>query len=156
MTVANINFIFVISLSSKNLTPHTKDLAANCKASTTIATAPLLFKYMSYILYSLCFKNKKSNIEVLINSGSELNALNIAYAKKLGFQNQITDVDTQKIDNSSLTTYKIVIVRFQVLDKLARTHFFLEIFLLSNTSVDIILEMVFLVLSNIDVMFADW
>lgn len=65
------------------------------------------------------------------------------------------DIGAQKIDRSSLVTYGMVIAGFQVLDKLSRTCFFQEIFLLTNTSINIILGISFLTFNNVDVMFAN-
>ena len=74
-----------------------------------------------------------------------------AYAKKLGFRTQRTDVGAQKIDGSLLETYGMVIAAFQVKDKLGRARFFQEIFLLANISMNIILKMPFLTFSNADI-----
>ena len=40
-----------------------------------------------------------------------------AYAKKLGHQTQKTDVCIQKIDESSLDTFGIIIAGFQILNQ---------------------------------------
>ena len=47
-----------------------------------------------------------------------------AYAKKLGLQTQKTHIKAQKIDNSLLKTYAIVITAFQVKNKFGREQFF--------------------------------
>ena len=42
---------------------------------------------MSYIHYLVQFKtDKKATIRALIDSGSKVNAMTLAYAKQLGFQ----------------------------------------------------------------------
>ena len=61
----------------------------------------------------------------------------------------------QKIDRSSLDTFEMVIVSFQVLDKLGRARFFQETFLVANTRMDIVLGMSFLTFSNVDIQFAE-
>ena len=71
-----------------------------------------------------------------------------AYAKQLGLRSQKTDVRAQKIDGSSLVTFGMVIAGFQVEDKLDRAQFFQESFLLASTSMEVVLEMSFLTLSN--------
>lgn len=71
------------------------------------------------------------------------------------FQTYKTKVKAQKVDISSLTTYKIFIDKCQILNKLGQTCFFHKTFLLTNTSIIIILEMLFLTLNNTDVLFAD-
>ena len=69
-------------------------------------------------------KDKGATIQALINSDSKVNAMTPAYAKQLGFQVWRTDVRTQKIDGSLLQTFRMVIVGFQVEDKLGRAQFF--------------------------------
>ncbi|MCJ1349596.1 hypothetical protein MMC31_007837, partial [Peltigera leucophlebia] len=51
--------------------------------------------------------------QALLNSGSEVNAMNPAHAKKLGFWIRKTDVGAQKIDGSSLDTFGMAIASFQ-------------------------------------------
>ena len=96
-------------------------------------------------------KDKGATIRALIDSGSEVNAMTPAYAKQLGLQARKTDVGAQKIDGSSLRTFGMVIAGFQVEDKLGRVRFFQELFLLAETSMDVVLGMPFLVLGNADI-----
>lgn len=81
-----------------------------------------------------------------------------AFAKKLGLAIQETDVSAQKIDGTALETCKMVIVAFSMTDKAENVCFFEETFLLANVSMisDVVLEMLFLTLSNTDVNFPDW
>ena len=65
-----------------------------------------------------------TKVQALIDSKSEINTMAPAYAKKLGFRERKTDVKAQKIDGSTLKTYGIVIVGFQVQDKFGKTRFF--------------------------------
>ena len=78
-----------------------------------------------------------------------------AYTKQLGLWTRKTDVKAQKIDGSLLATYGMVIAAFQVKDKLGRARFFQETFLLADTSIEVILEMPFLTLSNADIQFVE-
>ena len=96
-------------------------------------------------------KDKGTTICALINSGSEVNAMTPAYAKKLGLRIWKTDVGAQKIDGSSLDTFKMVIASFEVIDKLGGAQFFQETFLLANTMIELVLGMPFLTLSNADI-----
>ena len=74
-----------------------------------------------YLYYLVQFrKNKRAIIWALINFGSEINTITLAYAKKLGLRTWKTDVGAQKIDGSSLDTLGMVIAGFQVIDKLGR------------------------------------
>lgn len=72
----------------------------------------LLLKRMPYIYYLFHFKKDHEKIQALINSGSEVNAMTLAYTEKLGFQTWKTDVKAQKFDSSSLATYGMVIAEF--------------------------------------------
>lgn len=118
------------------------------------STLPL--ERMSCTYYLLCFKKDQRKIQALIDSSSEVNAMTPVYAKKLGFRTWKTDVGVQKIYNSSLTNYGMVIAGFQVKNKERKACFFQEICLLANTSDDIILGMSFLIFSNADIIFTDW
>ena len=78
-----------------------------------------------------------------------------AYAKKLGLQIRKTDVGAQKIDGSTLSTFRMVILGYQVQDKLGRTRFFQETFLVANTSMEVVLKILFFNFSNADIGFLD-
>lgn len=58
-----------------------------------------------------------------MDSSSELNVMIQAYAKQLALQIWQTNVRAQKINCLSLETFEIVIVGFEVVDKLARSWF---------------------------------
>lgn len=79
--------------------------------------------------------------------------MTLVYTSKLGFQVYCIDVKTQKIDGSILKTFKIVLVSFQAKYKLRKTRFFQKIFLLTDTSVEMVLEMPFLTFSNANIQF---
>ena len=107
---------------------------------------------MPCIHYPVQFqKDKKAIIWVLIDSDSKVNAMTLAYAKQLGLQVQTTDVWAQKIDNSLLRTFEMVIAGFQVEDKLGKVRFFQKLFLLAKTSMEVVLRMLFLIFSNADI-----
>lgn len=48
--------------------------------------ADSLLKYVLCIYYLLYFKKDKGNVEALINFSSEVNAIALTYAIKLGFK----------------------------------------------------------------------
>ena len=108
-------------------------------------------KRVPCVHYLLRFQKNTVDVRVLIDSGSEVNAITPAYTSKLGFRVRHTDVGAQKIDGSTLQTFGMVLANFQVEDKLGRTRFFQETFLLPNISAEIVLDMPFLTLSNADV-----
>lgn len=67
-----------------------------------------------YIYYLIQFQKDDNEVQALFNSRSEVNAINLAYAKKLGLRIWKTNVDAQKIDETSLATFGIAIASFQV------------------------------------------
>ena len=77
--------------------------------------------------------------------------MNPDFAQKLGLKIWKTNVRAQKIDGSPLKTFGMVIADLQVEDKVGRSRFFQETFLVANTKFEIILGMLFLKLSNADV-----
>ena len=78
-----------------------------------------------------------------------------AYAAELGLTTRKTSVGAQKIDGLPLETYGMALTRFSVQDSLGRVRFFEETFLLADTSMEVVLGMPFLSLSNADVEFAE-
>ena len=107
------------------------------------------------IYYPVQFKKDTTEVRALIDSGSVVTMMAPAYAKKLGLQVKKTDVGAQKIDGSILETYGMVIARFQVQDKFGKARFFQKTFLVADTSVEVVLEMLFLALSKAKVDFAE-
>ena len=57
-------------------------------------------------------KDKGATIQALIDLGSVVNVMTLAYAKQVGLQVQKTDVSAQKIDGSLLQTFGMVIAGF--------------------------------------------
>ena len=76
-----------------------------------------------------------------------------AFAQKLGLHIRKTNVGAQKIDSSTLMTFKMVIANFKVEDKSNKSRFFQETFLETDTKFEVILEIPFLKISNADVAF---
>ena len=103
------------------------------------------------IHYPLRFRKDTHKLRALLDLGSEVNAMTPAYASKLGPKARHIDVGAQKIDGLTLETFGMVLVSFQVKDKLGRARFFQESFLLADTSVEVVLRMLFLTLSNADI-----
>ena len=81
--------------------------------------------------------------------------MNPAFAQKLGLHIQKTNVGAQKIDGSTLESFEIVIVDFQVKDKGGKPRFFQEIFLVADTKFEVVLEMFFLEISSADISFGE-
>ena len=79
--------------------------------------------------------------------------MNPVFAAKLGLSIRSTGIGAQKIDGSALKTYGMTIAGFSIQDNSGRAPFFKEIFLLADTSMEVVLEMPFLVFSNADIQF---
>lgn len=123
---------------------------ANIESSTSL-------KYIPYINYSVLFqKNPVGFVSALIDLGSKVNAMHLAYAKKFGLIIQKTDVRAQKFDGTTLEIFEIVITAFLVKDRAEKVCFFEEIFLLADININIALGMPFLTLSNANVHFTEW
>lgn len=101
------------------------------------------------VYYLIRFKKKE--VQALINSGSEVNVIIPAYTLKLGFWARKPNVGAQKIDGSTFQLFKMILASFQIEDKLGKTQFFQETFLLADTSVKVILSICFLILSNANI-----
>lgn len=124
------------------------------KARKKIDLLPPL-KCVSCIYYLLRFKKNQAEIPTLIDSGNEINVMTPAYVAKLGLKVRSTNMQAQKIDGSTLKTFGMVLVSFQVKEKLGRPRFFQEIFLVAKTSMTIIFDISFLIFSNADILFKE-
>lgn len=69
--------------------------------------------------------------------------MTLVYIVKLSFVARKTNVDIKKIDISALKTYKIVIIDLMVQNKLQSSIFWGN-FLLANTSMKVVLKILFL------------
>ena len=111
-----------------------------------------------YIHYSIQFKKdtNKAQVKALIDSGSEVNAIYLTFAKQLGLPIRPTDIGAQKIDSNTLDTYRMVVAAFSMIDKGNWVRFFEKIFLVANISLEIVLKMPFLTLSDANIDFVHW
>ena len=75
------------------------------------------------------------------------------FAAKLGLSIRPTDIGAQKIDDSSLKMYGMVMVGFSIQGKTGKIRFFEGTFVFADTSMEIVLGMHFLTLSNSDIQF---
>ena len=55
---------------------------------------------------------QEEQVKALLDSGSEVNAMNLDFAQKLGLKVRKTNVGAQKIDGSALETFGMVIADF--------------------------------------------
>ena len=80
---------------------------------------------VSCIHYPVQFKStNKTQVQALIDSSSEVNAIILAYASNIGLQARHINIGTQKIDGSTLKTFGMVLADFQVEDKFRKARFF--------------------------------
>ena len=112
-------------------------------------------EWVPCVYYPLCFRKDTTDVRALIDLGSEVNTITPAYVSKLGLQTHHSNVRAQKIDGSILQTFGMVLASFQVKNKLGMTRFFQKTFLLANISVEVVLGLPFLTLSNANIQFAE-
>ena len=115
---------------------------------------------ITYIQYPIVFPGGVTQdgsaldpMSALLSLGSEINTMHPAFAEKLGLVVQTINVGAQKIDGTTLETYKMVVAAFSVTNQADRVRFFEEIFLVANVSLDVVFGMLFLTLSGADVNF---
>ena len=93
-------------------------------------------------------------VSALFDSSSKVNAIHPTFARELRLPIRSTDVGAQKIDGIMLDTFGIVVVAFSVTDKTNQVRFFEKTFLMANVSLEVILGISFLTLSDADVDFS--
>lgn len=108
-------------------------------------------EWVLYINYLLCFLKDITDIRALIDLGSKVNAITLAYEAMLGLKTYHTNIKTQKIDSSTLKTFSIALASFQVQNKLTKPQFFQKPFLLANISAKVMLGMLFLIFNNANI-----
>lgn len=84
----------------------------------------------------------------MLNSKSKVNAIYLTFGKQPGFSIRIINHKSQKIDNTMLDIYKIVIIAFFITDKINRVKFFEKIFLVINIILKVVFGMSFLIFST--------
>ena len=132
------------------------------KLVSVLATSTLMIgarkealKRVPCIHYLVQFKDTdKTPVQDLIDSGSEINAIYLSFAKQLGLPIRPIDVKVQKIDGTTLDTYGIVVVAFLVVNTTNWVRFFEKTFLVANVSPEVVLGMLFFTLSGADVDFS--
>ena len=80
--------------------------------------------------------------------------MNSAFAQKLGFHIQKTNVGAQKIDGFALKTFEMIIADLKVKDKAGKFRFFQETFLVADIKFEAVLKMLFFKISNADKLFS--
>lgn len=86
---------------------------------------------------------------------SEVNTIHPTFVKELRILIRLINVEIQKIDNTRLDTYKIVVAVFSLTDKAKQVKFFEKIFLVANVSLEIVFIIIFLTLNSTNIDFLD-
>lgn len=121
--------------------------------SLLVTTAQIeILQFIPCIYYPVLFRQKL--VQVLINSGSEINVMSPVYIEKLGLWVRKTNISAQKINSITLIIHGMVVTNFSLKDKYGRDRFFEDIFLVANTSIEIVLDMPFFSLFNANIRFA--
>ena len=107
------------------------------------------------IHYLVWFQESQEQVRALLDSGNKVNTMSSAYVEKLDLKTWKIIIGVQKIDGSALETFGMVIANFHLENKGGRPRFFQEIFLVTNTKFGVILGMLFLKLSNVDMLFRE-
>ena len=118
------------------------------------------FEQILYIWYPVQFrqknyKDKNKDIRAPIDLSSKVNIIHPTYTTKLGFCARKIDISAQKINRSHLDIFRMVIVNYSVKYKLGKIRFFQETFLLANISLEVVLQMFFLIFGRTDVRFIE-
>ena len=87
---------------------------------------------MPYIYYPLHFWKNTVGVRALIDSDNKVIAITPAYALKVGLKLYHTNIGAHKIDGCILKTFEIVLISFQVEDKIGRGLFFSRNFLIDQ------------------------
>lgn len=101
------------------------------------------------------FKKNQLKVYALFNSSSKVNGMTPVYAEKLGFIVRLTNIRAQKIDDSILKIFGIVLASVFYENKLGLSRFLEKTFLLANTSIKIVWDILFLILYNADILFVE-
>lgn len=91
----------------------------------------------------------------LLDLKSKVNIIHPIFAQKLGLRVRLIDIEAQKIDDIMLDTYGMLVAIFLVIDKVNQLKFFKKIFLMTNVSLEIVLRMPFVILSNTNIDFLE-
>ena len=124
-----------------------------------ILVSAIKLKQVIYIQYPIIFPGSVTQdgstldlLSAFFDSGSEVNIIHPAFARRLGLVVQTTNVGAPKIDDTTFEIYRMVLIAFLVTDQANKVRFFKETFLVANVSPDVVLGMLFFTLTgaNID------
>ncbi len=102
-------------------------------------------EWVPCIWYSVIFKDQT---KAQLDSESKVNIISQAFASQFRLKIWKTNVGAQIIDDTTLEIFGMVVSTFFVFDKDGREKFFEESFLLADVKPDIVLQILFLIMSN--------
>ena len=91
-----------------------------------------------YIQYLITFRKKFVPMLALFDLNSKVNAIHLTFARELGLLIRPTDIGVQKIDDTTLDNFEIVVAAFSVTNKANQIRFFEETFLVTNISLKVV------------------
>ena len=109
-----------------------------------------------YVWYPITFRKKFVPVLVLFDSSSEVNAIHPTFTSGLSLPIRPIEIKAQKIDDTMLNIFGMIVAAFSMMDKANQIRFFKETFLVANVSPEVIFEMLFFTLSGVDVDFLSW
>ena len=112
-------------VSSEDKTEVKKLVSVLLTATSMIDTREEALERVFCIYYLVWFKKDTDKIPVqaLINSRSEINAIDLSFAKQLGLPIRPTNIGAQKIDVTTLNTHGMVVAAFLVVEKANQVRF---------------------------------
>ena len=96
---------------------------------------------------------RKKSMWELFDSDSKVNTIHPTFAKESSLSIRPTDIKVQKIHGIMLDTFGMVVAAFSMTNKANQVRFFKEIFLVANVSPELILRMLFFILSGVNIDF---
>lgn len=81
----------------------------------------------------------------LLDSKNKVKTIYPIFSKELSLSIQPIDIEAEKINNTTLDHYDMVVAAFSITDKANYIKFFEEIFKMANISLEIVLKMLFFI-----------
>lgn len=92
---------------------------------------------------------------MLFDLSNKVNTIYSIFGIKLKLSIMPTNIRAQKIDGITLNTFKMIVAAFFMTDKINQVSFFKKTFLVTNVSLEIIIGILFLTLSDTNIDFLD-
>lgn len=104
--------------------------------------------YPLYYLFNPIPRTQAVEFRVLIDFGTEVNAITPAFAVELGLFTRQIEISIEKIDISTQNIYGMVIIGFLIQNKLGKIRYYEENFLSVNTSMNVFFKMRIMAFNN--------